>query len=214
MFALARVNLGSSKNRGGGGRHLRMKSSLSIATASPLGRVPGRLRRGGRPSRTPTAARRDTAARADTAAPAARSPTRTAAPPTAATSMQPTPAGRTARRRSRARPAAATPSARAATASTASAATPPARTAARPARRPTRGGTCLQRPAGSTPRKTSDCTADSPATCGLDGYCDGAGACRNYGPTITCQGGTCNGDSVVGAFACDGDGRPASRASR
>jgi hypothetical protein len=71
---------------------------------------------------------------------------------------------------------------------------------------PDAGGTCLQRTAGTKPRKPSDCTADSPVSCGLDGFCDGAGACRNYGPTVTCQGGTCQNNSVVGAYACDGMG--------
>jgi hypothetical protein len=71
---------------------------------------------------------------------------------------------------------------------------------------PDAGGTCLLRTAGSKPRKPADCTADSPTSCGLDGTCDGAGACRNWGPTVTCQGGTCNGNSVVGAYACDGLG--------
>ncbi len=71
---------------------------------------------------------------------------------------------------------------------------------------PDAGGTCLQRPAGANPRKPSDCTKDSQISCGQDGLCDGAGKCRNYGATVTCQGGTCNGDSVVGAYACDGQG--------
>ena len=71
---------------------------------------------------------------------------------------------------------------------------------------PDAGGLCVQRPAGATPRKPSDCTKDSQVTCGQDGFCDGAGKCRDYGATVTCQGGTCNGDSVVGAYACDGQG--------
>src|SRR6185369_5682979 len=66
-------------------------------------------------------------------------------------------------------------------------------------------GTCLARAAKSAPRKASDCPIDSPATCGMDGTCDGAGACRHYLGN-TCVGGMCKGDSVVGAFACDGTG--------
>ncbi|HSY41822.1 MAG TPA: hypothetical protein VLA79_19935, partial [Polyangia bacterium] len=66
-------------------------------------------------------------------------------------------------------------------------------------------GTCLARAAKSAPRKASDCVPDSPASCGLNGFCDGAGACQNFLGN-TCVGGTCNGDSVLGAFACDGAG--------
>ena len=66
-------------------------------------------------------------------------------------------------------------------------------------------GTCLARPAKSVPRKPSDCVADSPSSCGMNGFCDGAGACQNYLGN-TCVDGTCSGDSVAGAFACDGAG--------
>ena len=67
-------------------------------------------------------------------------------------------------------------------------------------------GTCVKRPAGADPRKPSDCSAQPAATCGLDGKCDGSGACRHFLGT-TCVGGTCNGDAVVGAYACDGTGQ-------
>ncbi len=70
---------------------------------------------------------------------------------------------------------------------------------------PSSPGTCLARPAKSAPRKASDCVADSPSTCGMNGLCDGAGSCQNYLGN-TCVGGTCSGDSVLGAFACDGAG--------
>ena len=69
----------------------------------------------------------------------------------------------------------------------------------------TKPGTCVGRAAKSPPRKPSDCPIDSPASCGMNGLCDGAGACQNYLGN-TCVGGTCNGDSVLGAFACDGAG--------
>jgi hypothetical protein len=67
-------------------------------------------------------------------------------------------------------------------------------------------GTCLARPVGANPRDPADCPLDAPSTCGLDGTCDGSGACRNYLGN-TCVSGTCNGDTAVGAYACDGTGR-------
>ncbi len=70
---------------------------------------------------------------------------------------------------------------------------------------PDAGGTCLARTAGAPPRRASDCVKDSQQSCGLDGLCDGAGSCQYYFGN-TCVGGTCNGDSVVGAYACDGTG--------
>jgi hypothetical protein len=67
-------------------------------------------------------------------------------------------------------------------------------------------GTCVMRPAGAAPRTGSTCTVDDPASCGRDGFCDGAGSCRKYLGN-TCMHGTCSGDAVVGAFACDGTGQ-------
>jgi hypothetical protein len=67
-------------------------------------------------------------------------------------------------------------------------------------------GICVKLPAGTAPRNPSDCPAQTPETCGLDGTCDGAGACRRYLGTI-CAGGTCYGDTVVGAYTCDGIGQ-------
>ena len=67
-------------------------------------------------------------------------------------------------------------------------------------------GTCLAVPAGASPRHPADCPVDLPTTCGLDGTCDGSGACRQYFGT-TCVAGTCNGNSVTGTFTCDGTGR-------
>ena len=68
-------------------------------------------------------------------------------------------------------------------------------------------GTCVDA-AGrrARPRTAATCPADSPASCGLDGLCDGAGGCRKYLGN-TCMNGTCSGDAVVGAFACDGNGQ-------
>ena len=71
---------------------------------------------------------------------------------------------------------------------------------------PSSPGTCVMRSAGSAPRTPSTCPAAPPTSCGLDGFCDGAGGCRKYAGN-TCMNGTCSGDAVVGAFVCDGTGQ-------
>jgi hypothetical protein len=67
-------------------------------------------------------------------------------------------------------------------------------------------GTCVARPDGSDPRLRSDCAASDPGSCGLDGRCDGAGACRKYPNGTVCQKGQCDGASVSGTLVCDGAG--------
>ncbi len=71
---------------------------------------------------------------------------------------------------------------------------------------PASPGTCVMRSAGAAPRTASTCPVDSPTSCGRDGFCDGVGGCRKYAGN-TCMNGTCSGDAVVGAFACDGNGQ-------
>ena len=68
-------------------------------------------------------------------------------------------------------------------------------------------GTCVGIAAGSPPRTATACAATDASTCGLDGKCDGAGACRRHVPGTLCMPGRCDGDAVVGSFACDGAGR-------
>ncbi|HMC93136.1 MAG TPA: hypothetical protein VKO16_00045, partial [Polyangia bacterium] len=68
-------------------------------------------------------------------------------------------------------------------------------------------GSCVKRPAGANPRNPSDCVAQLPATCGLDGACDGSGACRHFLGTACGVPGVCDGNAVVGANACDGTGQ-------
>jgi len=65
-------------------------------------------------------------------------------------------------------------------------------------------GRCVARPAGTSPRDASYCPTATPASCGLDGECDGSGSCRYYSGNLC--GGTCNGDSVVDSRFCDGTG--------
>jgi hypothetical protein len=68
-------------------------------------------------------------------------------------------------------------------------------------------GQCAPVLAGSDP--DNDCTADLPGSCGYDGLCDGAGACRLYGTSTLCAAATCNaassytpGRTCTGAGAC------------
>ena len=67
-------------------------------------------------------------------------------------------------------------------------------------------GTCRLRSVGTSPRDPADCPVDPPSSCGLDGTCDGSGACRQYFET-TCAYGTCNGAVISGESRCDGEGQ-------
>ena len=66
-------------------------------------------------------------------------------------------------------------------------------------------GTCVARAAGARPRQAMNCPPDVPASCGSDGTCDGAGACRLYLGN-TCAPGICANGVVTGAFLCNGLG--------
>jgi hypothetical protein len=68
-------------------------------------------------------------------------------------------------------------------------------------------GTCTFLVAGTAPRDAKACVAAAASTCGFDGLCDGAGACRRHVAGTICKAGTCDGDAVTGGFACDGAGR-------
>lgn len=67
-------------------------------------------------------------------------------------------------------------------------------------------GVCAYVPSGVAPRGTNDCPASDPSTCGLDGRCDGAGACRRKVAGTECGGRSCQ-NSVLGSVStCDGAG--------
>jgi hypothetical protein len=66
-------------------------------------------------------------------------------------------------------------------------------------------GICTKLASGAAPRNASDCPAQDPSSCGLDGTCDGAGACRFFLGT-RCLAGSCVGSAVVGSHLCDGSG--------
>ena len=67
-------------------------------------------------------------------------------------------------------------------------------------------GDCAFVPSGGKPNVPSVCAASTPATCGLDGSCDGKGGCRRYTRGTECKAGTCDGDGVTGILTCDGKG--------
>jgi hypothetical protein len=71
---------------------------------------------------------------------------------------------------------------------------------------PNSAGTCVNRATGDDPRDATTCVKQPVATCGLDGKCDGLGACRKYPVNVMCKAGTCEGDAVVGSSVCDGAG--------
>jgi hypothetical protein len=68
-------------------------------------------------------------------------------------------------------------------------------------------GTCAAVPNGSPPRAASVCPKTDVSTCGLDGMCNGAGACRRYAPGSVCKPGACDGAAIGGAYVCDAGGR-------
>jgi MYXO-CTERM domain-containing protein len=64
-------------------------------------------------------------------------------------------------------------------------------------------GTCAPITAGTDP--DNECTATDPLTCGFDGQCNGAGACRKYANGVSCGATACAGNLVTGKV-CDGLG--------
>src|SRR6185503_1021245 len=52
----------------------------------------------------------------------------------------------------------------------------------------------------------SQCTDQGMMTCGNDGTCDGAGACRQDSGATTCAPATCTGSMATAARTCNGAG--------
>ncbi|HXI55627.1 MAG TPA: PA14 domain-containing protein [Polyangia bacterium] len=65
-------------------------------------------------------------------------------------------------------------------------------------------GHCIPAEIGTDPR--DQCPDQGLASCGTDGVCDGAGACRKYPSGITCLPATCSGSTMNLASRCDGAG--------
>ncbi|MCG5053594.1 MAG: hypothetical protein KA712_11590 [Myxococcales bacterium] len=53
-------------------------------------------------------------------------------------------------------------------------------------------GSCLPTPAGQAPGEMKSCQVDPASSCGFDGTCDGAGACRKHPDGTLCAEGTCD----------------------
>jgi hypothetical protein len=67
-------------------------------------------------------------------------------------------------------------------------------------------GRCLPIPAGM-PARPGGCPMQAVATCGDDGTCDGAGACRLWGAGTPCALGRCSVTTLFDQKACDGHGQ-------
>ncbi len=77
-------------------------------------------------------------------------------------------------------------------------------------------GTCTSVPAAQMPAAGHPaCGPDPQSTCGRDGTCDGAGACRKWPAATVCASSTCDAaaNTSVGASKCDGSGNCVAPAS-
>jgi hypothetical protein len=74
-------------------------------------------------------------------------------------------------------------------------------------------GTCSPVKAGTNPDQ--ECADEGASSCGKDGACDGARACRRYGSGTPCATATCGASGFTPARTCDGKGTctPASATS-
>ena len=74
-------------------------------------------------------------------------------------------------------------------------------------------GTCSPISAGQSPSLTTQCVAAAATTCGNDGTCNGAGACRQHIAGTVCGPAACTGSTLTSARTCDGAGlcRPGTR---
>ena len=67
-------------------------------------------------------------------------------------------------------------------------------------------GTCSNVPNGTAPVAASQCLGTAATTCGLEGVCNGAGACRLWAAGTQCVAGSCTGSTLIPARTCDGTG--------
>ncbi|MDI3291378.1 hypothetical protein [Polyangium sp. 15x6] len=65
-------------------------------------------------------------------------------------------------------------------------------------------GQCAPIKTGTDP--DDECAAQPPSTCGLDGQCNGAGACSLYAAGTPCAAGSCMGTTQANPSQCDGSG--------
>lgn len=67
-----------------------------------------------------------------------------------------------------------------------------------------KAGTCSPVVAGMDPQ--NECADDGAPSCGKDGFCDGAGACRRYAMGTTCATATCTNAMLTPAGTCNAQG--------
>jgi len=67
-------------------------------------------------------------------------------------------------------------------------------------------GTCSPIAAGTGPLVATQCTDMGSTSCGTDGKCNGAGACRNYAVGTACGAASCTGSTLSSPRSCDGAG--------
>src|SRR6185437_4069441 len=65
-------------------------------------------------------------------------------------------------------------------------------------------GTCTAQVSGTDLH--NECTATASTSCGNDGTCDGAGACRNWGVGTPCGSASCSGATLLPVPTCNGSG--------
>ena len=65
-------------------------------------------------------------------------------------------------------------------------------------------GVCSPTAAGTDP--DDECSSSDATTCGQDGECDGAGACRRHAAGTPCAASTCGGTTQTNGKTCDGSG--------
>lgn len=67
-------------------------------------------------------------------------------------------------------------------------------------------GTCSPVPAGQAPTPATQCAATAKTGCLTDGFCDGAGHCRDWPSGTQCAPAACTGQVFTPAATCDGAG--------
>jgi hypothetical protein len=67
-------------------------------------------------------------------------------------------------------------------------------------------GTCTPVPGGQTPNPSTQCAVSSASTCGLDGTCNGSGACRDFPTGTQCAAPICSTSTLTPAQTCNGSG--------
>ena len=65
-------------------------------------------------------------------------------------------------------------------------------------------GSCVPADIGTDPR--DQCADEGVTSCGRDGVCDGAGACRKYPSGAVCKAAACSGSTMTLVARCDGNG--------